>query len=287
MSATVPRPSRASRGRGPSGAGARVALSTTSVYPYTCAEAFGFAADLGYDGVEVMVWTDPVSQDADALLRLGERHGLPVLAVHAPTLLVAQRVWGPEPWSKIERSCEHAVRLGARVVVVHPPFRWQREYARDFAEGIVDAAERHGVVLAVENMYPWRVGRRELEAYTPGWDPLPQPYPQVTLDLSHCATSGTSGLDQARLLGDRLAHLHLGDGSGSGKDEHLVPGRGEQPCAEVLSLLARRRWRGTVAVEVNTRRARDRAACEADLAESLAFARRHLTPTRARATGPR
>ena len=40
-----------------------VALSTASVYPEGVEAAFEIAAELGYDGVELMVWTDPVSQD--------------------------------------------------------------------------------------------------------------------------------------------------------------------------------------------------------------------------------
>jgi sugar phosphate isomerase/epimerase len=60
------------------------------------------------------------------------------------------------------------------------------------------------------------------------------------------------------------------------KDEHLIPGRGAQPCAEVLETLAGRGWSGTVVIEVNTRRAVDRAEREADLAEALAFCRLHL-----------
>ena len=69
MDDTLPYPAPATGVSGP--ARPRVALSTASVYPHTCADAFRFAADLGYDGVEVMVWTDPVSQDAAALARLG------------------------------------------------------------------------------------------------------------------------------------------------------------------------------------------------------------------------
>jgi sugar phosphate isomerase/epimerase len=269
------------------GTGAPVGLSTASVYPHTCAEAFGMAAELGYDGVEVMVWTDPVSQDVAALGRLAEYYGMPVLAIHAPTLLLTQRVWGREPWPKLERSCQMAVQLSARTVVAHPPFRWQREYAAGFAAGVDRICDRYEVALAIENMYPWRAGQREMLAYLPGWDPVPQPYRHVTLDLSHSATAGTSGLDLAVALGDRLAHLHLADGSGSAKDEHLVPGRGSQPCGDVLGLLAQRDWRGTVVVEVNTRRARSRAERETDLAESLAFARLHLAAAAEGAAGPR
>ena len=50
--------------------GARVALSTASVYPDSCAAAFDLAERLGYDGVEVMIWTDPVTQEAGALRSL-------------------------------------------------------------------------------------------------------------------------------------------------------------------------------------------------------------------------
>jgi sugar phosphate isomerase/epimerase len=81
-------------------------------------------------------------------------------------------------------------------------------------------------------------------------------------------------------MGDRLSHLHIGDGTGQPKDEHLVPGRGTQPCAEVLERLAARNYDGHVIVEINTRRALDRAEREADLVEALAFCRLHLVARR-------
>src|SRR5450631_4290826 len=115
---------------------ARVALSSSSVYPQNCATAFDLAQRLGYDGLEVMVWTDPVSQEAGALKALSDLHEIPVVSVHAPTLLLTQRVWGPDAWSKVDNSIELAVALGAETVVLHPPFRWQKEYAREFADGV-------------------------------------------------------------------------------------------------------------------------------------------------------
>jgi sugar phosphate isomerase/epimerase len=80
-------------------------------------------------------------------------------------------------------------------------------------------------------------------------------------------------------MGERLRHIHLTDGSGSAKDEHLVPGRGVMRAAEFLQHLADRDFSGHVVLEINTRRAADRAEREADLAESLAFARAHLGVT--------
>ncbi|MGL5818342.1 MAG: sugar phosphate isomerase/epimerase family protein [Phycicoccus sp.] len=255
---------------------ARVALSTSSAYPDSCAGAFGHAARLGYDGVEVMVWTDPVTREPGALRALAEHHGVPVVSVHAPTLLVTQRVWGTDPWDKVDRSVELALELGADTVVVHPPFRWQREYAAGFVDGIALRENDTGIRLAVENMYPWRGPRhREVEAYLPHWDPVPQPYDHVTLDLSHTATAGSDAMAMVRALGPRLSHLHLADGSGSARDEHLVPGRGSQPCAQVLEALAAQGFSGHVVVEVASRRGTD-AQRELDFAEALAFARLHL-----------
>src|SRR3954467_3258346 len=176
---------------------APVALSTASVYPMNCADGFAIASELGYDGVEVMVWTDPVSQEAASLARLVDHYEIPLPAIHAPTLLVTQRVWGREPWAKLRRSCEMALELGAGTVVVHPPFRWQREYAGGFVDGVGELTEQYGVRVAVENMYPWRARGRELHAYLPGWDPLPHPYAHVTLDLSHTATAGADAFAMA------------------------------------------------------------------------------------------
>ncbi|AYY15727.1 sugar phosphate isomerase/epimerase [Actinobacteria bacterium YIM 96077] len=255
---------------------APVGLSTTSVYPQGTATAFRMAAALGYDGVELMVWTDPVSQDIDEVERLSARYDVPVLSVHAPCLLITQRVWSPDPWIRLTRSVEAAQRLGARTVVVHPPFRWQRDYAKEFPERIAELETDTGIVVAVENMYPWRAAGREIAAYTPHWDPAPGPYEHLTLDVSHAAVAGDDALDMAETIGDRLTHLHLTDGTNSARDEHLVPGRGSQPCAALLERLAQREWSGAVILEVTTRRARSTAEREADLDEALAFTRLHL-----------
>ena len=250
-----------------------IALSTASVYPESTANGFELASRLGYDAVEVMVGIDPISQEVEAVRHLSDYHEIPVCAVHAPCLLITQRVWGVEPWAKLEKSAEMARTVGADVVVVHPPFRWQRDYARTFVEGVAALEERTGVAFAVENMYPWRASRREMQVYLPGFDPSEQPYSNATIDVSHTAVARQDPVQMARRLGSRLRHIHLTDGTGSAKDEHLVPGRGTQPVAELLEHLASVRFDGHVVVEINTRKAGNREARELDLVESLAFTR--------------
>jgi len=254
---------------------AKIGLSTASVYPEGTPIAFELAAKLGYDGVEVMVWTDPVSQDPYALKRLSEHYSVPILAIHAPCLIITQRVWTTDPWVKLQKAQFAAELLGAQTVVVHPPFRWQRDYARGFREGVRRLANETDIRFAVENMFPLRARGREVTPYAPDWDPTEEDVAHFTIDLSHTSVSQTDAMQMAGRMSDRLAHVHIADGLGGPRDEHLVPGRGTQPCGALLESLARQGFDGTIVVEINTRRADSRADREADPAEALAFTRLH------------
>lgn len=253
----------------------RIALSTSSVYPLGTAAGFELAKRTGYDGVEVMVGVDDVSADINSVTALMEAHDIPILSIHAPCLLVTQRVWGTEHWGKLHKAAEMAMAVGADTVVVHPPFRWQREYARGFVKGIAKLENEYPVTFAVENMYPWRTGNRVFQAYAPGWDPTDYSYKNVTIDFSHAAVARVNSLDLLKDLGSRVAHIHLADGTGSAFDEHMVPGRGNQDCGTLLEYLTDNGFTGHIAVEINTRKAADDAAREADLREALEFARKH------------
>ncbi|MGH3436590.1 MAG: sugar phosphate isomerase/epimerase family protein, partial [Sciscionella sp.] len=214
-----------------------------------------------------------------AVGRLSRRYRVPVMAVHAPCLLVTQRVWSPSPVVRLRRSVHAAQELGASTVVVHPPFFWQRDYLARFVDLVADLEGSSGVAIAVENMfpvYPFGRDRRAVSAFSPTIDPTDAEYRHYTLDISHTAASGMDALALLRRMGEGLTHVHLADGSGSPNDEHLIPGRGDQPCAQLCERLVISGFAGQVVLEVNTRRARGPAQRAKDLAEALLFARLHL-----------
>nr|WP_235204389.1 sugar phosphate isomerase/epimerase [Nocardia otitidiscaviarum] len=284
----------------------RVGLSTASVYPENTEAAFRYAAELGYDGVELMVWAEPASQSISTVQTLVHRYQMPVLAVHAPCLLISQRVWGSDPIAKLTRSVHTAEALGAATVVVHPPFRWQRRYAEGFAKQILELEDSSPISVAVENMFPMRVAdtlfargeasirrleRRggpgpSLTAFSPSYDPTDTGFRNYTLDTSHTATAGMDPLALAERMGSGLTHIHLADGRGAAHDEHLIPGEGSQPLVELGAAVTGSGFRGQVVVEINTQNARttfDRAAM---LHRALAFARRHFNGAGADAQQP-
>jgi len=257
----------------------RIGMSTSCVYPLGTESAFRLARQAGFDGVEVMVTAERTTQRASALLALADRHELPVMSIHAPVLFLTQWMWG-DARGKLERSAELANAVGASSVVVHPPFVWQYRYARRFTELVREISEASGVELCVENMFSWKVGRRVLRAYAPSIDPTAMDVDAMTLDFSHASLSGRDSLELALAMGDRLRHVHLCDGSrsvleGQVSDQHLIPGRGSQPVAEVLSHLASQDWDGQIVAEVHTS-ARSPQGRLGQLQETLAFARAAL-----------
>jgi sugar phosphate isomerase/epimerase len=257
-------------------------MGTTSVLPRRLRDAFRLAADAGFDGVEVMITREGDTHDPAVLRGLREEYGMPVLSIHAPVLLWSSHVFGRNPLVKLRRSVELAVAVGATTVVVHPPYRWQRRSAALFVETVRLLSEGHGIRIAVENMFPVTRGGLERDPFAPSWNPGRLDVDALTLDFSHAGMSGRSAAELAREWGSRLQHVHLCDASstepgGSLLDEHLVPGRGAQPVAEVLRGLADSGFDGHIIAEINSR------ACGRDdgrrldwLQETLDFARVHL-----------
>ena len=166
-----------------------VIFSTGSLYPFGLDRSYGWAAEAGYDGVEIMMderW-DTV-QDA-YLNYLIEKHGISILALHTP---LHGGVWRLDPEETLVRSARLAVKVGASLVVVHPPPPG-RPLAR-WAAGPLERTRGEGVRIAVENMprglpkYAFSI-RRNRSCH------LPEHLfgiGDVTLDTSHV---GASGLD--------------------------------------------------------------------------------------------
>jgi sugar phosphate isomerase/epimerase len=253
-------------------------MSTSCVYPLGVEPAFRLAQLTGFDAVEVMVNHEPETRDAERLAVLRDRYSMPIASIHAPVLSRSQLVWGTDPREKLDRSAELAARLGASVVVVHPPFRWQARFVRTFERDVRDIAAAWGIDIAVENMFTTRIAGRERSAYAPSANPVELDVDHATLDFSHASLAGVDAFDLAQAMGPRLRHVHLCDGTAAGErrphlDEHLVPGTGGQRVADVIQLLAARGWAGALIAEVHVPGARTTPQLAPALASTVQFAR--------------
>ncbi|WHF22170.1 hypothetical protein QJS66_18835 [Kocuria rhizophila] len=112
-----------------------VALSTSSLYPQGVPETFEAATRLGYDGVEVLV-THEHRRPADHQLLDGVPE-VPDPHLHHPRAHAAVHPTGVGRVLTVQMAAKLTTRWAQRWWWrCHPPFRWQRKYAKNFVAGV-------------------------------------------------------------------------------------------------------------------------------------------------------
>lgn len=261
----------------------KIGLSSSALYPSPVSKTFEVASRLGYDGVEVMVTHSQNSRGEERLQDMIQKYQIPILSFHAPNLLLTSFVWGRSHHNKMFQTVELAQKLNVDTIVVHPPMRTERRHAKNFLDNVAELERESGLKVAVENMFPWRVGTKEARIYAPTWDEITAKANNLTIDFSHAALSGLNILELATEFKDKIAHIHLCDGrihDGSisrTKDEHLLPGYGDQPIPQTLQFLNNNNWQGSVVAEVNLRHLKNSQAKLKALKETLDYTRKYVS----------
>jgi sugar phosphate isomerase/epimerase len=251
--------------------------STGPFFMFPLEETFELLAEAGYDGVELMITQDRLTQDPHRMAAVARRYGLPVPAIHGPFLLATWLVYGADPKAKLERCVEFAEAARVSTIVIHPPYRWQVGYAAWLNERIVQIRQQTGITVAVENMFPvWMNGRRLPFQSGIELEELAQ-YPYVTLDLSHLAVAGVDILEAYERLGERVVHVHVSNNAGRGRDTHAGLDDGVLPVPTFLKGLTASGFSGGITLELDVRPwADDRLGLLEFLRANVQAARRYL-----------
>jgi sugar phosphate isomerase/epimerase len=255
-------------------------FSTAPWFRLPLRDAFAHIAGAGFEAVEVMVTQDPYTQEPHLLADLASEFGLSVEAIHAPFLLITRSVWGPEPTAKIYRAVQVAEEVGAPLVVVHPPYRWQLRYRRWIESSLAEFSARTGVTVAVENMFPVRLGDRGLTFHAGQELDELEEVPFLVLDTSHAAVAGHDIRDFYERFRDKIQHVHLSNNAGKGWDSHLpVDADGVLPLAGFLEDVASDGFQGSISIELDLRPyLRDDEAVREVLVRNRDFCETSLTP---------
>ena len=224
-----------------------VIFSTGSLHPYGLDRVYALAAEAGYDGVEIMMDERWDTHQVDYLNGLAEKYGLPIRALHPPLFRGA---WNLDPEENLLRVARLAPKVGADVVVAHPPADGIR--LDGWSKSTLADARKNEVAVAVENM-----PRDRVQHFVFGWDrqycyrpELLLSLGEVTIDTSHLAASGVGILYALEILEEQVRHVHLSDSKLTGRDEHRVPGKGKLPLKEFLAALAQIDYPGVVSLEL-------------------------------------
>jgi sugar phosphate isomerase/epimerase len=200
-----------------------------------------------------MVTGEPDTQDGTLLRAIGDDLGLGVPAIHAPFLVALLRVFTTNPLEKIKRSVDVAQHAGAPLIVVHPPFQWQRSYTRWLKNDLDDFVLREDTTVAVENMFPLGVRGLGVPFYSATGIEHMKRYPFVVLDTSHLAVSGIDILTALDEIASRLVHVHLSNNYGVGRDSHAPLTQGVLPIGTFLQHLGSKQFGGTITLELDVR----------------------------------
>jgi sugar phosphate isomerase/epimerase len=232
----------------------RLLLSTAPFYRQPLRDAFRHAREAGFESVEVMVTSDPATQDARSLMELGEEFGVRIGALHAPFLLLTRSVWGTEPVAKIYRATQVAEAAGIPLVVIHPPYKWQLRFRQWVDESLAEYSARSGVIIGVENMFPLKLrGDRGLRFHaSQDFEDLDR-YPQLVLDTSHLGVAGYDLVESYRRYRGKVVHFHVSNNAGRGWDSHLPVDEGILPLGDLLDEVAADGFAGTMALELDLR----------------------------------
>jgi len=215
----------------------KLAISTGPLWRLELDRAFEVVKAAGAEGVEVLVTQSSQTQSPNELERLAERHDLPIVAVHAPQMLLTRSVFSTNPLEKVRRTAELCNALDVRTIVLHPPYVWQPRYALWVLHELENVLARGGPAITMENMYPVHVGNRRLRFHRFGGLGGLERFRYLTLDTSHLAVAEENIVDAYRKLSDKVVHVHLSDNRGKGRDSHAPLGRGVLPLEDFVQAL--------------------------------------------------
>jgi len=242
-------------------------LSTGSLYTYGVSRCFALAAEVGFDGIELLIDERWDTRQAGYVRTLMDQHDLPVRVVHAPFRPIPG--WAVDQDARIRRAAGIADALGASVVVHHLPMRfgygtfkagthqwfvplllWQmdRAYRAWIETGYAACQRETAAALCIENMPARRTLGRRWNAFY--WNTVQAftRFESVTMDTTHL---GTWGLDPATVYaiwGARVKHVHLSNFDGR---EHRRPEVGHLDLGTLLATLAASDYRGAVTLELS------------------------------------
>lgn len=229
-------------------------------------EELDVISKLGFDYLELTMDAPQahysvIRRIKDDLLEALERLNMG-LVCHMPTFVsTADLTEGLRETSLNEmlKSLEVAAELGAMKVVLHPsPHRGLavfvidqvRQYALRSLEAIVKKADRLGLYLCLENMFPQTNSLVNPEDFVEVFERFPTL--RMTLDTGHARIEGKGGtkiLAFIERFPDRIYHVHANDNLGK-EDNHLPIGAGTIDFPKVVKALKAIGYDETITLEV-------------------------------------
>ena len=252
-------------------------LSAGSLFTLPLENIFEIAAEVGFDGVEIIINYDFQYGDNTALIRQLQQI-LPVTSLHAPFLILD--TWGNRI-EQLQRTIRLARETGIPLINFHPP-AWLSLELRfwTWLKKLADIQQELGgndVLVTIENMPcsgPLGVNPYVL-ASTDGMIEFMEKHNLLlTFDTAHMGSSKANFIHDFHQFYNtgRMRNIHFSD-YGYGR-EHLLPGHGVLPLTRFLNHLRETGYDNTITLELSPTELPDTQEMIVEsLAEVLAYLR--------------
>lgn len=227
-----------------------------------------FIASMGFDYVELCL--DPPNCIPERLFeewweieKVLDGEGIQLPVVHLPTF-----VWLADMYPSIReaslmevfKALDFAKEIGVRKAVLHPGYitgllsfspNVGKMYALESLDLIVKRADKHNIVICLENLFPKLGNFHRPEEFSEVL--AKHPSLMMTLDLGHANVRAAKGQIQSfiSVARGRIGHVHVADNNGR-DDEHLPIGVGRVDLVGWLRAIRDAGYNDTMTLEVFT-----------------------------------
>lgn len=169
-------------------------------------------------------------------------------------------------FSELITALKNSSYLGVRNIIIHP-FQHLRYYTGentealyemnlDFYAKLIPYCEEYGITVCTENMWQcygdsnkiWDSTCSKAEEFVRYVDGIGSPYVKACVDIGHTVLVGENPVKMIKMLGNRVAALHVHDNDGI-RDEHTVPFHGIVKWNEVAKALKDIGYSGEITLE--------------------------------------
>jgi sugar phosphate isomerase/epimerase len=235
----------------------KIAFSTISCPAYTTRQIADAARRYGYDGVELYalegqrLLPDMLEERREQIR--SDLSGIPIVSINSWGVLSSpDRNVRTTEESKIARTLEIAHDLGSPLVktfggeLPDAPFDSVMDYMAESLERLGGKAQALGVTLIVETHDGFCKGAT-LAALL---QRVANPAIGALWDVHHPYRKGEAPEQTARLIGERVRHVHVKDAKRDGEGwKFVLLGEGELPVRQVIAILAEQGFDGYVALD--------------------------------------
>jgi len=210
----------------------------------------------GVDGIELIISSNTNNNDIQKIQEMLSQLTIPVFSVHQSLAKMFNI-----SVSEVNRLCEVANRLSAKVVVLHINAIGDQIFDEGYTDDLKALEKQYKIKIAIENMpinplsifktYTWREDEFSSVIKKSGF--------KITLDSTHLAQAGYDIIDFYKKNKDQITNIHLSDYKKSFfntflllvRNTHLALGKGELPIKDFLQTLKEDQYNGLITMEIN------------------------------------